>query len=319
MSASISPTFRPPRARATARFTATVDLPTPPLPEATATTLRHEGHGLGLGHGLVSVQAGLGLGRKAGGGLGGRRRGRAAGLDLEAAGRPAVGGEHHLGAAHLSDREQRRLGRLAHGRVAFHLGGRRLQHEARPAGTDRQALDQAGGDQALAARRVAHGLQRPRAPRPDRGAEGRRRRAARGGSTLGRLGAWLAQGTRPLHIPVARRYCKAARSAAAVRRTSGDVPCPGTTPASPPRSLDLGTRRMSMGAPTTAPRPPMNAARAGRVQTPSPPAATIPPRPGRRTNRRPGSGRPAGLRRVRSPPTRKSRRLRLSGGLTWTP
>ena len=39
MSASSSPTTRPRRARATARFTLTDDLPTPPLPEATASTL----------------------------------------------------------------------------------------------------------------------------------------------------------------------------------------------------------------------------------------------------------------------------------------
>ncbi len=37
MSASSSPVAKPCRASATARFTATVDLPTPPLPEATAT------------------------------------------------------------------------------------------------------------------------------------------------------------------------------------------------------------------------------------------------------------------------------------------
>ena len=36
MSASSSPVRRPPALRASARFTAVVDLPTPPLPEATA-------------------------------------------------------------------------------------------------------------------------------------------------------------------------------------------------------------------------------------------------------------------------------------------
>ena len=39
-SASRSPTFAPWRASASARFTATVDLPTPPLPAATAITFR---------------------------------------------------------------------------------------------------------------------------------------------------------------------------------------------------------------------------------------------------------------------------------------
>ena len=39
MSASISPTTKPSRARATARFTVTEDFPTPPFPEAMATTL----------------------------------------------------------------------------------------------------------------------------------------------------------------------------------------------------------------------------------------------------------------------------------------
>src|SRR2546430_7817782 len=40
MSASRTPTRAPWAAQASARFTATVDLPTPPLPEATATMLR---------------------------------------------------------------------------------------------------------------------------------------------------------------------------------------------------------------------------------------------------------------------------------------
>ena len=40
MSASSRPTERPVAARAQARFTATVDLPTPPLPLATAITRR---------------------------------------------------------------------------------------------------------------------------------------------------------------------------------------------------------------------------------------------------------------------------------------
>ena len=43
MSASSRPTFAPSRARLTARFTATVDLPTPPLPDATAIVLRTPG------------------------------------------------------------------------------------------------------------------------------------------------------------------------------------------------------------------------------------------------------------------------------------
>ena len=40
MSASRMPTLAPCRAQASARFAATVDLPTPPLPEATATMFR---------------------------------------------------------------------------------------------------------------------------------------------------------------------------------------------------------------------------------------------------------------------------------------
>ena len=39
MSASRRPAFRPSRAKAAARFTETVDLPTPPLPLAMAITL----------------------------------------------------------------------------------------------------------------------------------------------------------------------------------------------------------------------------------------------------------------------------------------
>ena len=49
MSASSRPIRRPPRASATARFTATVDLPTPPLPDATPMTLRTCGIGWGSG------------------------------------------------------------------------------------------------------------------------------------------------------------------------------------------------------------------------------------------------------------------------------
>jgi hypothetical protein len=43
MSASSRPTRAPSRARLTARFTATVDLPTPPLPDATAIVFRTPG------------------------------------------------------------------------------------------------------------------------------------------------------------------------------------------------------------------------------------------------------------------------------------
>ena len=46
MSASSSPTFAPKRARPTARFTATVLLPTPPLPAPTAITCFTSGSGL---------------------------------------------------------------------------------------------------------------------------------------------------------------------------------------------------------------------------------------------------------------------------------
>src|SRR5690606_22187985 len=46
MSASRTPARTPWAARAMARLTAVVDLPTPPLPEATATTLRIRGCGL---------------------------------------------------------------------------------------------------------------------------------------------------------------------------------------------------------------------------------------------------------------------------------
>ena len=45
MSASSSPTLAPSAARASARFTAVVLLPTPPLPEATAMMLRTFGSG----------------------------------------------------------------------------------------------------------------------------------------------------------------------------------------------------------------------------------------------------------------------------------
>ena len=45
MSASSRPTRAPSSARASARFTAVVDLPTPPLPDATAITLRMPGSG----------------------------------------------------------------------------------------------------------------------------------------------------------------------------------------------------------------------------------------------------------------------------------
>ena len=49
MSASSRPTFAPSALRASAKFTATVDLPTPPLPEATAIKLCAPGNGFNVG------------------------------------------------------------------------------------------------------------------------------------------------------------------------------------------------------------------------------------------------------------------------------
>src|SRR3954470_13730040 len=49
MSASINPTRFPDCASVTARFTATVDLPTPPLPDETAMMRPSSGNGTGVG------------------------------------------------------------------------------------------------------------------------------------------------------------------------------------------------------------------------------------------------------------------------------
>ena len=92
MSASSRPTTSPRRARATARFTLTEDLPTPPLPEATASTLvrrrevgRHRPV-LGLEACLRHERGALALVHDAGADLDARRHPRApsAGLDVGA-------------------------------------------------------------------------------------------------------------------------------------------------------------------------------------------------------------------------------------------
>ena len=57
MSASSTPTVRPRRARATARFTVTELLPTPPLPDATATTRAVSGMSVGAGSSRAMLRA----------------------------------------------------------------------------------------------------------------------------------------------------------------------------------------------------------------------------------------------------------------------
>src|SRR5438034_188965 len=64
MSASMSPTRCPPprRARATARFAETVDLPTPPLPDEIARTVPRWGSSTGVGGGGTPPGPGRGAG-----------------------------------------------------------------------------------------------------------------------------------------------------------------------------------------------------------------------------------------------------------------
>src|SRR2546425_8541577 len=64
MSASMSPTRCPPprRARATARFAETVDLPTPPLPDEIARTAPRWGSSTGVGGGGTPPGPGRGAG-----------------------------------------------------------------------------------------------------------------------------------------------------------------------------------------------------------------------------------------------------------------
>ena len=122
MSASRSPVRRPSPAKAHARLTATVDLPTPPFPLATAITRRTWARGSGR-----------------------RRSGRR--------------GQHHLGLGDAGDGHERFFGGVAHGGVEGGLLRRDLEHEAGAPFAQHQALDQAGGGEPAAGPGIGDGVE----------------------------------------------------------------------------------------------------------------------------------------------------------------
>ena len=128
MSPSSIPTRLPRCASATARFTATVVLPTPPLPAPTAMTFFTPG----TGHARAVGDAGR------------ADRGRHLDLDVRHAGHLQDGGPRLV--AHLVLHRARRR--------------RQLDRESHPAAVDRQVLHEAQADDVAAEVGIAHGRER---------------------------------------------------------------------------------------------------------------------------------------------------------------
>ena len=128
MSASSSPTFRPVGASATARLTATVDLPTPPLPEATATIARTSGQQRSAWAGRMAVRVAMRLRR-------GRRRRRLL----------RVRGQHHGRVLHARLSRQRASPPPPHRLHLRRAGAVGQQADMHQPAAQLDRLDQSGG------------------------------------------------------------------------------------------------------------------------------------------------------------------------------